>query len=91
MPPRRLLNTEQAAEILGVTPGRVRQWYVDNTLVPEPKVAGSRDRYVREDRVTRLKEERDRTQPRAGRPWPSVQKRAAEKAASMDAVLAATG
>lgn len=91
--PRRLLNTEQAAVVLGVTPGRVRQWYVDGTLVPEPKMPGSRDRYVKEDRVLKLKEERDRDQPRAGRPWPSVQqKRNAEKAATMDgAVLAATG
>lgn len=67
----RTLNTEQAAEILGVTPGRVRQWYLDGTLTPEPKEPGSRDRYVRADLVQRLKRERQKNPPRVGRPWPA--------------------
>jgi hypothetical protein len=84
----RMLNTEQAAEILGVTPGRVRQWYLDGTLEPEPKEAGSRDRYVRADRVQRLKAARDKNPPRAGRPWPKPRQKSSAAAIAEPEVLA---
>lgn len=65
MPEPKWLTTAQAADELGVTPGRVRQFIGDGRL-PSQKVG--RDRLIALDKLRKFQESHDR---RAGRPWPS--------------------
>ncbi len=57
------LTTDEVAEILGITPGRVRQIVVDGRLVPDEKI-GNANLFTRENIDNFAKLERKNGRPK---------------------------
>jgi excisionase family DNA binding protein len=60
-----LVTTKEAAQILGVTPARVRQFIKDGRLAAEKR---GRDHLLGEQEVKRFKRHGRRSGPKGGRP-----------------------
>jgi excisionase family DNA binding protein len=60
-----LVTTKEAAQILGVTPARVRQFIKDGRLAAEKR---GRDHLLEDQEVQRFKRHGRRSGPKGGRP-----------------------
>jgi excisionase family DNA binding protein len=60
-----LVTTKEAAQILGVTPARIRQLIKAGRLIAEKR---GRDHLIEEPEVQRFKRQGRRSGPRGGRP-----------------------